>query len=257
MRRLLRSLLRLARASRRWLTGLRRGQVLGAGTLDLPTTDDDDDDPCEFKIVVLQALFQTDLQRGIMAATEWLKPGSTQTVRCKGAALTLLGRNGGKSVTPVILGVARSEPDLKLRARAISALGATNDDSVVDSLRDFALNSQENDIVEASLYALSRHTGERAITVLSDIAHATARQSPQRKLAISSIATRPGEPAVDALFRIYDADQNRRNSQGCHLRLCESQERTRGHQTLRHRTHLRQYRTSQSCYRRHLATRRR
>src|SRR5262249_20968955 len=78
-------------------------------------SDDDNNDPCEFKIVVLQALFQTDLQRGIMAATEWLKPGSTQTVRCKSAALTLLGRNGGKAVTPVILGVARSEPDIKLR----------------------------------------------------------------------------------------------------------------------------------------------
>ena len=166
----------------------------------------DDDDPCEFKIVVLQALFQTDLQRGIMAATEWLKPGSTQTVRCKGAALTLLGRNGGKSVTPVILGVARSEPDLKLRARAISALGATNDDSVVDALREFALNSQENDIVEASLYALSKHTGERAIVVLSDIA-ISGKTTPQRRLAISSISTRPGEPAVDALLRIYDADQ--------------------------------------------------
>ena len=166
----------------------------------------DDDDPCEFKIVVLQALFQTDVQRGIMAATEWLKPGSTQTVRCKGAALTLLGRNGGKSATPVILGVARSEPDLKLRARAISALGASNDDSVVDALRDFALNSQENDIVEASLYALSRHTGERAIVVLSDIA-ISGKTTPQRKLAISSIATRPGEPAVDALLKIYDADQ--------------------------------------------------
>jgi HEAT repeats/Tetratricopeptide repeat len=166
----------------------------------------DDDDPCEFKIVVLQALFQTDLQRGILAATEWLKPGSTQTVRCKGAALTLLGRNGGKSVTPVILGVARSEPDLKLRARAISALGATNDDSVVDALRDFALNSPENDIVEASLYALSRHTGERAIAVLSDIA-ISGKTTPQRRMAISSIASRPGEPAVDALLRIYDADQ--------------------------------------------------
>jgi tetratricopeptide (TPR) repeat protein len=166
----------------------------------------DDDDPCEFKIVVLQALFQTDLQRGIMAATEWLKPGSTQTVRCKGAALTLLGRNGGKSATPVILGVARSEPDLKLRARAISALGATNDDTVVDALRDFALNSPENDIVEASLYALSRHTGERAIAVLSDIA-ISGKTTPQRRMAISSIASRPGEPAVDALLRIYDADQ--------------------------------------------------
>ena len=166
-----------------------------------------DDDPCEFKIVVLQALFQTDLQRGIVAATEWLKPGSTQTTRCKSAALTLLGRNGGKAVTPVILGVARNEPDLKLRARAISALGVSNDDNVIDALRDFALTSAENDIVEASLYALSKHTGERAINVLADIA-ISAKTTPQRKLAISSIASRPGEPAVDALFRIYDGDQS-------------------------------------------------
>lgn len=184
--------------------GVGGGRVWTVDEFDGPGSDDD---PCEFKIVVLQALFQTDLQRGIMAATEWLKPGSTQTVRCKGAALTLLGRHGGKSVTPVILGVARNESDLKLRARAISTLGATNDDSVVDALRDFALNSQDNDIVEASLYALSKHTGDRAIVVLGDIA-TSGKTIAQRKLAISSISVRPGEPAVDALFRIYDADQN-------------------------------------------------
>jgi hypothetical protein len=175
--------------------------------LENPSSEASDDDPCEFKIVVLQALFQTDVQRGIVAATDWLKPGSNQTVRCKSAALSLLGRNGGKAVTPVILGVARNESDLKLRARAISALGATNDDSVVDALRDFALNSQENDIVEASLYALSKHTGDRAIAVLGEIASASGRPVALRKQAISSISTRPGEPAVDALLRIYDADQ--------------------------------------------------
>ena len=168
---------------------------------------ENDDDPCEFKIVVLQALFQTDLQRGIVAATDWLKPGSTQTVRCKSAALALLGRNGGKQATPVILGVARNETDLKLRARAISVLAATNDDSVIDPLREFALNSNDNEIVEASLYALSRHTGDRAIAVLSDIA-VSGKTVTQRKMAIASIAGRPGEPAVDALLRIYDADQN-------------------------------------------------
>lgn len=166
-----------------------------------------DDDPCEFKIVVLQALFQTDVQRGIVVATEWLKPNSGQTVRCKGAALSLLGRNGGKAITPVILNFARTEQDVKLRARAISALGATNDDTVVDALRDFALTSQENDIVEASLYALSKHTGERAIVVLGEIASNSGRSASVRKVAISSIASRPGEPAVDALLRIYDADQ--------------------------------------------------
>src|SRR5690242_1020538 len=159
-------------------------------------SESNDDDPCEFKIVVLQALFQTDVQRGILAATEWLKPGSTQTVRCKGAALALLARHGGKASTPVILGLARSEPDVKLRARAISTLGATNDDSVVDALRDFAMSSQDNSIVEASLYALSKHTGERAITVLGEFAANNSRTIPQRRVAIASIASRPGEPAV-------------------------------------------------------------
>ena len=166
-----------------------------------------DDDPCEFKIVVLQALFQTDLERGIMAATDWLKQGSTQTARCKSAALTLLGQAGGKSVTPVILGVARNETDMKLRARAIATLGATNDDSVIEPLRDFALNSPDSEIGEAAVYALSQHTGERAIVVLSEIA-ANGKSTAQRKLAISSISARSGEPAVDALFKIYDADQS-------------------------------------------------
>ena len=183
------------------------GGVANVWSVDDADLSNGDDDPCEFKIVVLQALFQTDVQRGIVTASEWLKPGSTQTVRCKSAALTLLGRHGGKAVTPVILGVARSEPDLKLRARAISTLGATNDDTVIEPLRDFALTSQENEIVEASLYALSKHTGERAIAVLSDIA-ISGKTTGQRKVAIASISTRAGEPAVDALFKIYDADQN-------------------------------------------------
>jgi HEAT repeat protein len=166
-----------------------------------------DDDPCEFKIVVLQALFQSDVQRGISAASEWLAPASTQTVRCKGAALTLLARNGGKAVTPVILGIARNEADLKLRARAISALGTTSDETVIDPLRDFALNSQDNTIAEAALYALGQHTGPRAVTVLGEIAM-SGRSPALRKVAISSIARRPGEPSVDALLKIYDADQS-------------------------------------------------
>ncbi len=183
------------------------GSVAYVAELDSIASGENDDDPCEFKIVVLQALFQTDVQRGVVAATDWLKPGSTQTTRCKSAALTLLGRHGGKAVTPVILGLARSETDMKLRARAISTLGATNDDSVIDPLREFALNATDNTIVEASVYALSRHTNDRVVSVLTDIA--TSGKTPaQRKIAIASIASRAGDPAVDALFKIYDADQS-------------------------------------------------
>ena len=166
-----------------------------------------DDDPCEFKIVVLQALIQNDPPRGIAVATDWLKTGSSQTVRCKGAALTLLARHAGKSATPVILSVARNETDLKLRTKAISVLGATNDDSVIDALRDFALNSTVTDISEAALYALSQHNSERAMGVLAEIATSN-RPVPLRRAAIANISSRPGEPAVDTLLKIYDADQN-------------------------------------------------
>jgi HEAT repeat protein len=69
------------------------------------------------------------------------------------------------------------------------------------------LTSQENAIVEASLYALSRQSHDRSIAVLNDVA-LSGKTMSHRKLAISSIATRAGDPAVDALFRIYDADQS-------------------------------------------------
>ena len=43
--------------------------------------------------------------------------------------------------------------------------------------------------------------------MLGDFASNNSRTVAQRKVAIASIATRPGEPAVDALLRIYDGDQ--------------------------------------------------
>jgi len=166
-----------------------------------------DDDPCEFKIVVLQALFESDPQRGMAVATDWLKSNSGQTVTCKRAALRLLARHGGKAVTPTILGIAQGNDDLKLRTTAISLLGSTNDDSVIDPLRDFALNSTQNEISEAALFALSQNTGARAASVLADIA---LRNKPValRRTAIAHIASRQGEPAVDALFKIYDSTQD-------------------------------------------------
>lgn len=166
-----------------------------------------DDDPSEFKIVVLQALFESDPQRGIAVATEWVKPNSGQTVTCKRAALTLLARHGGKAVTPILLEVARGNDDLKVRTRAISLLGSNNDDSVIDALRDFALNSTQTEISEAAIFALSQNQSPRATGVLADIALSNKPISLRRS-AIANISNRPGEPPVDALFKIYDSSQD-------------------------------------------------
>ena len=172
------------------------GQGKGAGS----------DDPNEFKIVVLQALCESDPQRCVAIATDWLKPNSGQTVAMKGAALKLLARHGGKAATPTILSVAQNEQDPKLKQRAISLLGSSNDDSVIGPLRDFAVNSPSNEYAEAALYALSQHSSPLALNALADFALSNKPVS-LRRTAIRSIASRPGEPAVDALFRIYDSSQ--------------------------------------------------
>ena len=165
-----------------------------------------DDDPSEFKIVVLQALCESDSQRCVAVATDWLRPNSGQTTTCKRAALKLLVRYGGKSVTPTVLGVAQNETDPKVKLTAISLLGASNDESVIGPLRDFALNSPQAEISEAALYALSQHNSPQALNALADIALSN-KPVALRRTAIRSIANRPGEPAVDALFTIYNSSQ--------------------------------------------------
>jgi len=166
-----------------------------------------DDDPCEFKIVVLSALAENDPQRGVAAANEWLKPNSGLTSPCRRYALRVLARYGGKPAISTILEVARNDADMKVRQQAISVLGSTNDETVVDPLRDFALNAPQNEINEAAVYALGQHTSPRAVNILADFALST-KPLPLRKTAISRIADRPGEPAVDALFKIYDGSQD-------------------------------------------------
>src|SRR6185503_3910591 len=127
-----------------------------------------DDDPCEFKIVVLSALTENDPQRGVAAANDWLKPNSGLTSPCRRYALRVLARYGGKPGMTTIMDVARNDADMKVRQQAISLLGSTNDEAVIDPLRDFALNAPQNEINEAALYALGQHTSPRALNVLAD-----------------------------------------------------------------------------------------
>ena len=183
-----------------WEVGVGKGFGVGVGK-------GSDDDASEIKIVALQALCESDAQRCVAVATDWLKPNSGQTVACRRAALVFLARHGGKSATPIILGVAQNEPDLKIKVRAISLLGASNDESVLGPLRDFALNSTQSEVSEAALYALSQHNSPAALNALADIALST-KPIALRKTAIRSISNRPGEPAVDALFKIYDSSQD-------------------------------------------------
>jgi HEAT repeat protein len=160
----------------------------------------------EVKILALQSLMTLDVQRGSEMATSILKPNSGASVRLKGAALSLLGRYGGKTALPTISSVARNESDLALRKRALSALAASDDDSVLDILKEQVVSSKDSSITSTALSGIARNASPRALSVLGELASSSQLSPTVRKTAIAYISTRKGEPAVDELTRLYDSN---------------------------------------------------
>lgn len=80
-------------------------------------------DNCEIKILALQSLFQADEERATAIVMDAIKANPTQCEVFQAVAVSMLARHGGTRAVPVLLEVARSNSDLKLRLTAIRALG--------------------------------------------------------------------------------------------------------------------------------------
>ena len=158
----------------------------------------------ELAIIALQALCQNDSPRCPEFIAETLR--SPRSLRVKEAAVTLLGRHGGAAAVPTLIQMARNEADARLRMRAITALGRTGDERALDVLRELALSPTYADQspADSAIHALREHESPRAVSVLGDVI-VNGKNLQARQHAVSLLSQRPGEPAVDELFRIYDA----------------------------------------------------
>src|SRR5262249_25578501 len=103
---------------------------------DAPAGDD------EARVVTLKNVFSTDPQQGISTASDILKPGSPASRTLKEAAIMLVGSSGRKEAAPMLMGLARSDAEPRLRKAAITALRWSKDESVFQFLKDLVLNSE-------------------------------------------------------------------------------------------------------------------
>lgn len=158
----------------------------------------------ELAIIALEALCRNEPPRCPEYVAETLRAPRSQ--RVKEAAVVLLGRHGGPAAVPTLIQMARSESDPKLRMRAISALGRTGDERALDVLREIALSPAwaDESPTDSAIHALREHENPRAVTILGEVI-INGKSLPARQHAVSLLSQRPGEPAVDELFRIYDA----------------------------------------------------
>ncbi|HEV3469938.1 MAG TPA: HEAT repeat domain-containing protein [Pyrinomonadaceae bacterium] len=158
----------------------------------------------ELKIIALQALCQNDRARCSSLVAETLR--SSSSPRVKEAAILLLGHYGGAEAVPTLIQMARTEPDEKLRMRAISSLGRTGDERALDVLREIALSPvyEDESPTDSAIHALRDHESPRAVSLLGDVI-VNGKNLTARQHAVSLLSGRPGEAVVDELFRIYDA----------------------------------------------------
>ena len=164
---------------------------------------------CEIKILALQSLFQADEERAIGLVTESLR--ANPQPQCQGfqaAALSMLGSHGGPRAVPVLLDIARSNPDLKLRLTAIRRLGEQHTDQVTDELIKIYDADRTKEVRTQVLRALVEGRTTRGSAKVLEIARA-GDDLAMRQAAIRYLGEQNDSASLEELIRIYDADKTK------------------------------------------------
>jgi HEAT repeat protein len=168
--------------------------------VDVPEEGTDD-----LKIIALKALCENDKAGCSARVNDVLRNGGASP-RLKEAAIILLGRYGGAEAVPALVQMSRSEPNEKLRMRAIRALGSTNDERALEVLREIAMsaNYEDESPTDSAVHALVEHESPRAVPIIGDVA-INGKNLRARTHIIELVSSRRrGDDVVDQLFRIYD-----------------------------------------------------
>jgi HEAT repeat protein len=164
-----------------------------------------DRDNCEIKILALQSLFQSDEDRALSFVTEVLKNNSESCPGLKAAAVSLAGSQGGAKAVPLLLEVARSNGDMKLRQTAIRRLGEQNSDAVADELGRLYESDKTTEIRAQILRAFAEMHSPRAEAKLVEAAR-IGGDPAVRQMAIRYLGELDSASSLDELLRLFDAE---------------------------------------------------
>jgi HEAT repeat protein len=165
-------------------------------------------DNCEIKMLALQSLFQADQERAFSVATEALRGPAGKCPGFQAAAVSLLGSRGGARAVPILLEIARSNADQKLRLTAIKRLGDQHNDQIVDDLIKIYDADRTKEVRSQILRALIESRTQRGSAKVLEIARA-GDDIMMRQVAIRYIGDLNDAASLDELIRIYDADKTK------------------------------------------------
>jgi HEAT repeat protein len=167
-----------------------------------------DRDNCEIKILALQSLFQADQDRAIGIVTDALRANPTPCQGFQAAAVSMLGSQRNPKVIPILLEIARSNSDQKLRLTAIKRLGEHHSEPVTDELIKLYDADATKEVRGQILRALVESRTQRGTAKVLEIARA-GTDIPSRQYAIRYVGEMKDASSLDELIRIYDTDNTK------------------------------------------------
>ena len=165
------------------------------------------DEKDEIKAIALQSLMQSNPERALPYIADILKNDSKASNGLKEHAIRLLGHYSAPNSLSMLLGLARSQSDPRLRRSAIYSLGSVEDDKVLDLLLELATKSDDIEIAKVALRTLAIQSNPKARQKLFEIARSGTNEE-LRAQAVQGLVNRNDENLVDELVKIYQSDKS-------------------------------------------------
>jgi HEAT repeat protein len=169
-------------------------------------------DNCEIKMLALQSLFQADEERATAIVMDAIKTNPTQCEGFQAVAVSMLARHGGARAIPVLLDVARSNPDLRLRLTAIRALGDQRNEQMTGELIKIYDADKTREIRFQVLRALADRADPAARAKLLEIAR--QGETPEMRIMAIRVLSDNGRMPLDELLQLYNTETNVQIKQG-------------------------------------------
>lgn len=183
-------------------------QAAGAARAVARAGDPDDDQPAgcppnDDRIAALNALLQMDAERATPILEKVLARRDACAAPLRRKAVMLVAQKQTPQTVDVLLRVAQSDPDPRVREQAVFWLSQVPGDRTVSVLSDILRTSSDPAIRDKAIFALSQTRSERARQLLRDYATNASAPTALREKAIFWIGQDQSKDADAYLKSLY------------------------------------------------------
>jgi len=158
----------------------------------------------EVRIAALNALAQLDAESAIPILSRVLEGQDPCSADLRRSAVFVASRTRSPEAEALLIKSARNDPDASVRVRAVRSLASIETETAVAALTDILNSSEDPDLLEGAIFALSRQKSEAAARALRDFARREDAAPEPRRQAIRVIGRRGTPEDVQTLRDLFD-----------------------------------------------------